>query len=571
LIQFKRLSYKNFLACGNVPIEINLDSHQKTIIIGDNGHGKSTIISALTFALFGKDFRGMNKPALVNSINKRGLEVEVEFETRGKLYKIRRGMGPNIFEIYLDGSLLNQTAYARDYQKYIEENVLKLNFNTFKQIVVLGANNYIPFMKLVTSARRAIIEDLLDITVFSKMNWILKDKIAETKDLLENLDNQIKNETQKFHISRDHLKQLAKTNELKLSQTEEDIEQQRQIIEDQMLYIDTLLAGKKLIQDKINQFTAIDTEIKRMAPAIGKVTSNIHTLNKSKDFLEKNSKCTTCNQPIDEHFKECELKRIQEELDNDQSVLGDFQEYNKELDQAKAQHDLITKDLSNIMNKILDAQSTINISTKLIQKIENDRKSAGQIDQAHIDALKEKLHDQIKIIEELKEQKKAEILRRELENVAFMLLKDTGIKTKIIQNYIPYMNKMINDYLATMDFYVSFELDENFDEKIRSRHRDVFSYENFSSGERQRIDLAILFTWREIARKKNSMAINILFLDEVGDSSLDNDGVENMMKIINTLKDTNVFVISHKDALVDKFDRAIRFKKHNNFSVIEHV
>jgi len=569
LIKFKRIKYSNYLSAGNHPIELKLDACQRTVITGENGAGKTTIISALAFALFGKDFGGINKPLLVNSINKKGLEVEVEFETRGRNYVVKRGIAPNIFEIYMDGDLLSQTAHQKDYQAYIEENVLKLNFNSFRQIVVLGSNNYIPFMRLTAGARREIIEDLLDIKVFSKMNILLRSQIVETKEYISTLDNKILVESEKANVMKSMMGKISANKKLKEMDYKKDVEEHRAKI--------TESEGKILrLQTECNTFSG---QIKRLSDALGKRNGIEDQLNSARRedkklrdqirFLTDHDECPTCRQSMQSEFKHRELAILSNSENSVKEQIGGLTPKLEQLNKIQEKSMELTGHYSHLQNDISSLRADVHINQKYIEKIEKDFANVDMASDDNVDEFQEKYAVAQGAANTYQAEKDKYVNKRESENAAYMLLKDNGIKTKVIQSYIPYMNALINEYLSHMNFYVNFELDENFKEHIKSRHRDHFSYENFSQGEKQRIDLAILFAWRAVAKKKNSMSTNLLFLDETFDSSMDGTGVDDLMKILYTLNDTNTFVISHKELMIDKFDRILKFEKQSNFSTMK--
>jgi DNA repair exonuclease SbcCD ATPase subunit len=568
LVIFKRLLYKNFLATGNDPVEIDLSSHPRTLIIGQNGAGKSTMISALTFALFGKDFRKINKPQLVNSINGKNLLVEIEFETKGKTYMIRRGIKPAVFEIYMDGTLINQSASSKDYQKYIEENVLNLNFNSFKQIVVLGSNNYVPFMRLTAQQRREIIEDLLDISVFSRMNALLKEQQEENREHLKEIEGFLKIEQEKVKMNEDFLESINKQKQDRKDRARSEID--RLLGENEMTQkqITELLTEKDTLDDKKAKFAKLVEKQKTIESFTQTMEQKVREHKTRVAFYEKNDHCPTCRQSIDGTFKAEEIHNhttafepLLESIATEKAKLTQIAET---LEKKAAVIDAL--DRTN--RRISELQSSVHINNKFIAKLETDL--VDDLDATQEEATKANLKKARKLVTEYFATKQKLMNEREVENVAALMLKDTGLKTAIVQRYIPYMNELINEYLSAMDFYVSFNLDENFQESIKSRYRDDFSYENFSEGEKQRIDLAILFAWRQIAKKKNSMATNLLILDEVGDSSLDEDGIKYVFEILRSMgEDTNIIVISHRENMVDNFDRVMKVVKKGNFSSMD--
>lgn len=568
MITFRTLRWKNLLSTGNYFTEIKLNNNAHTLVVGQNGSGKSTMLDALCFALFGKAFRNINKPTLLNSINGKDCVVEVEFSTNNKSYKIIRGIKPNLFEIYQDGELLNQDAASRDYQEYLEKFILKLNFKSFTQIVILGSASFTPFMQLSASDRRAIIEDLLDIQIFSTMNNLLKEKLSNNKDLTASKKYEIDLAKQKHDMQEKHIKDLKQDNEDRINTYEKDLQNTLAAVQD--LYsnnasfsteVDGLqadIAGKLEVENKLKTITKIESQIETL---LSKHKRDI-------GFFQQNDNCPTCRQAIALGFKEeelaslhsksqeCEegLKKIESKIINQQNKLNEINEKQKKIQQLQIKIATTNTSITET-NKYID---------KLKRQIEELKESKVVTDREQSD-LKE-LKDHLSALEaELKEL----IQDKAYYEVASGLLKDTGIKTKIIRQYLPIINKLVNKYLASLDFFVNFNLDESFKETIKSRHRDDFSYNNFSEGEKQRIDMALMLTWRAVAKLKNSSNTNLLILDEVFDSSLDTNGTEELMKILHMLEDVNLYVISHKgDILQDKFSNVIRFEKVKNFSRI---
>jgi DNA repair exonuclease SbcCD ATPase subunit len=544
-------------------------SHPRTLIIGANGAGKSTMISALTFALFGKDFRKISKPSLVNSINSKNLIVEIEFETKGKTYMIRRGIKPAVFEIYMDGTLINQSASSKDYQKYIEENVLNLNFNSFKQIVVLGSNNYVPFMRLKAQERREIIEDLLDISVFSRMNSLLKEQMDDTRDSLKELESSIKIEQEKIGLNEGFLEGLEKQKQDRKEKARSEIERLMKENEASNAKIQSYMDQKTAVEERRDKFVQLAEKKAVIESFTSTIEKNISDAKKRITFYNGNDHCPTCKQTIDAAFKAEEIHA------HETSCLANSDSLKKELSNLKKINAALEKkheafEAVDIINrKISELQSSVHINSKFIGKMELDLVDDG-VDVSQEETTKKNLKQSKKLLSDFLNAKSKLMNNREVENTAYLMLKDNGLKTAIVQRYIPYMNELINEYLSAMDFYVSFNLDENFQESIKSRYRDDFSYENFSEGEKQRIDLAILFAWRQIAKKKNSMATNLLILDEVGDSSLDEDGIKYVFEILRSMgEDTNIIVISHRETMVDNFDRVLKVVKQGNFSSME--
>ena len=568
MIVFEKVRYKNILSTGNQFTEILLNRSPTTLIIGENGSGKSTILDALCFVLFGKPFRNINKPQLLNTINNKQAVVEIEFRIGKKEYKIVRGIKPNLFEIYLNGELLNQDAASKDYQKYLEEQVLKLNYKSFTQIVILGSASFTPFMQLSTNARREIIEDLLDITVFSVMNDVLKDKVSDVKLKISDLETKSTIAKNKAEVQQEYINKLEADKQkavVQLKKEVSNVEIKIHLISNEINLFANIIDSKlKLIDDH-------DTNNAKRQKLINVVSKLNDRIKKAKDeieFYENNDSCPTCNQDINDTLKTAQIEKQTSKID----------EVEKAVEQARDQITLIQErietitaiqtEISELQNNITDLNNEVKVNNKIIAKLnlEIDAASNNDVD---IDNEKAKLKNIAKEVITLSEDKSLLNDEKYYLDVASILLKDTGIKTKIIKQYLPVMNKIINKYLQSMDFFVSFELDESFSEKIKSRHRDEFSYASFSEGEKQRIDLALMLAWRTIARMKNSTNTNLLILDEVFDSSLDASGADLLYLILDTLDaNTNVFVISHRDSMFDKFRSVIRFEKKNNFSQI---
>lgn len=568
MIIFRYVRWKNLLSTGNYFTEIKLNNDTNTLVVGENGSGKSTMLDALCYALFGKAFRNVNKPNLLNSINGKDCVVEVEFDTNNKSYKIIRGIKPNKFEIYCNGELLNQDAAARDYQEYLEKTILKLNYKSFTQIVILGSASFVPFMQLSASDRRAIIEDLLDIQIFSTMNGLLKDRLSNNKDVTVQKKSEFELNRQKFELQSKHIKELKQNNEAKVIEYEGEISSSRQTI--QTLHED--IANVTVQVEAYSSHVALQTETENKVKQLGKfesqIESNLSKFRKDLHFFQHNDDCPTCRQAIASEFKEREiqtlqskqtetengLKQLEAKLLTEQEKLNTIREVQKQI--QKLQIEIATKNTSitevnkyitRLENQIAELKTTKASTTKEEQELNTIKDSLGQLEKELRELIDDKTYYE----------------------AASGLLKDTGIKTKIIKQYLPIINKLVNKYLASLDFFVNFQLDESFKETIKSRHRDDFTYNNFSEGEKQRIDMALMLTWRAIAKLKNSSNTNLLILDEVFDSSLDTNGTEELMKILHMLEGVNLFVISHKgDILQDKFSNVIRFEKVKNFSRI---
>ena len=568
MLVFRYVRWKNLLSTGNYFTEIKLDNTSNTLVVGENGSGKSTMLDALCFGLFGKPFRSIVKPNLINSINGKDTVVEVEFNAGNKSYKIIRGIKPNIFEIYQDGELLNQDAAARDYQEYLEKFILKMNYKSFTQIVILGSASFTPFMQLSNTDRRAIIEDLLDIQIFSTMNGLVKEKLSNNKDLSIAKKHEIDIDQQKYELKESHIKQLKQNNDEKIDEYQLDIANNSN-------HIVTLETQTSEHTDKIDTLQAdvtsrLDTEqkVKKFNQLETQIETNLSKYKKDVNFFEHNDNCPTCRQTIDKHFKEEEignltnkitectvgLSQLEIKLLEEQNKLNEISEKQKQIQELQIKIATNTTSITEIKKYIVRIE-------KHIDELKNT-KDISDTEQKQLEELKVKIDEAEKELKELIDEKT-------YYEVASGLLKDTGIKTKIIKQYLPIINKLVNKYLASLDFFVNFNLDESFKETIKSRHRDEFTYNNFSEGEKQRIDMALMLTWRAVAKLKNSSNTNLLILDEIFDSSLDVNGTDELIKILHMLEDVNLFVISHKgDILQDKFNHVIKFEKIKNFSRI---
>ena len=559
----------NLLSTGNTFTEINLCKSKSTLIVGDNGAGKSTILDALSFVLYGKPFRKINKPQLLNSINNKGLLVECEFDIGKAKYKVRRGIKPTVFEVYQNDVMINQNADSKEYQEMFEKQVIKLNHKSFSQIVILGSASFTPFMQLSASSRREVIEDLLDIQIFSTMNTLLKAKIQENKDSLNNADGQIHLSEQKIELFKQNIEKLKQNNDHLIAGHRAKIQEQQTAINTNTSKKEVFEKEIAELNDKIKDSDKNTKRIKALESLQSKMNDKKNTIRHDIDFYHNNDSCPTCKQDLDSSFKDQKVQNKSSQLEELEQGL---KQLNQEMEtcwerQNEIQH--ISNMISDIIVEINNTNHEIKISENIISSHINAIKSVESqqqkidIDSNDVVVLEQ---DLVKLIE----QKNELANQKTVLEMASTLLKDTGIKTKIIKQYIPIINKLINKYLASMDFFVNFELNESFEEKIKSRFRDEFSYESFSEGEKLRIDLALLFTWRAVAKLRNSASTNLLIMDEIFDSSLDNAGTEEFLKIINTLTaDTNVFIISHKsDALYDKFHSVIKFEKQKNFSRI---
>ena len=567
MIIFKTVRWKNFLSTGNNFTEIQLDKDSTTLIIGENGAGKSTILDALCFGLFGKAFRSINKMQLVNTVNGSSALVEVEFSIGSKKLKVIRGIKPNIFEIYIDGKMYNQDANAKDYQKYLEQQILKLNYRSFTQVVILGSSTFVPFMQLKARHRRDVVEEILDIQIFSLMNMIVKQKLKTIDEEYKEVEHKYNLVEQEVILKEKYVEDIKENKRKLLAEKRNLISGNEEEVFKKKAKIKDFENDVKSMHKKIENSTDIEDRYNKLKDIHSQLKEKHRTHTRFIGFFEKNEDCPTCQQHIDETFKKgmidtensksekltSGMEELLEELKSAESKIVTIKEVNKNIQSCNVE---IAKENSSIGQLEIFNMTLYNE----VDHLENG--NVGDNDINEIEKLKESLNDLLKTRSNLREE-------RIYDEASRSMLQDTGIKTKIIKQYLPVMNKLINTYLTSMEFYVNFTLDENFEETIKSRYRDDFSYTSFSEGEKMRIDLALLFTWRAVAKMKNSTNTNLLILDEIFDSSLDGTGTDEFLKILNTLGDENVFVISHKqDQLVDKFRNTIRFEKIKNFSHI---
>lgn len=571
MIIFKKVRWRNFLSTGNVFSEVDLQKSKTNLIIGSNGAGKSTILDALTFSLFGKPFRKINKPMLVNSINEKDLLTEIEFSIGKKEYKVVRGIKPNVFEIYCDDQLWNQESTLVEQQKNFEANVLKMNYKSFTQIVVLGSSTFVPFMRLPLAQRREIIEDILDIQVFSTMNVLLKDKVRENNEEIKDLDYQVHLLEDKIDLQKKYMLELENKTKEEINRKENKISELLQNENEQHQEIARLNSEVQKHSEEMEELNNSSSKLKKLNTFLIKLQGKLQTCQKEHEFFEKNHVCPTCTQDLSDDFREEKLQSGKSKVD--EMTLG-YNDLLKAIGEEEQRHEQFSKLSNQVMtlnNSISQANFQIGSIKKSISDIENEIKeleSSNPDKKAEFVKLEGLISEKKSLNTNISESKKD----RDVLLTASQLLKDNGIKTRIIKTYLPAMNQLINQYLQSMDFYVNFTLNENFEEIIKSRYRDVFSYDSFSEGEKSRIDIALLLTWRSIAKLKNSVDTNLLILDEIFDSSLDQQGGSDLGWILRNFDDnTNVYVISHREQLEGKFDRTLTAVKEKNFSVVQET
>jgi len=568
MIYFKKVRWKNLLSTGNTFIEVDLSGKHTTLIVGDNGSGKSTMLDALCFGLFNKPFRDIKKDQLINTINMGTTEVEVEFDIGKKQYLVRRGIKPNFFEIYCNDELLDQDAANVDYQKYLEQNILKINYRSFTQVVILGSSSFVPFMQLKTAHRKEVVEDILDIKVFSTMNLLVKQKQKEMETEIKDIEKEVEHLKEKIGIQEKHIAEAQKQQQSTIDEYKDKVEKNNNTIKEYSTKIEEIQSNIKEQKDKITDEDLVKKNLKKLENFELTIENKVSKKKKDIKFYSEKDECPTCKQDIDSEFKTSMIDEGTKKLSELETAL---EQLNKEVTGKQRRLEEITTEYEKIKLKEIEIakynQSITelnNFNTKInldIERIVNSSKDVSEAQgtlKIYNENLQEKDNKKIKSLEEL-----------DYIQAAKQMLQDSGIKTKIIKMYLPIMNQLINKYLQSMDFFVNFKLDGEFNETIKSRYRDDFSYTSFSEGEKMRIDLALLFTWRSIAKMKNSVATNLLILDEIFDSSLDISGTDDFLKIINTLSDNNVFIISHKtDILIDKFKNVIQVEKHKNFTRI---
>ena len=566
MIIFKTISWKNFLSTGNQPTTVQLDKNSTSLIIGSNGAGKSTILDALTFSLYGKSFRKINKGQLVNSVNEKNCHVDIEFDINGVEWKVSRGIKPNVFKIYRNGEELNQNSSAIDQQKWLEQNVLKMNYKSFTQIVILGSSTFVPFMQLPVSSRREVVEDLLDIKIFSSMNDIVKGKIRLLKDEIKTLDLKKESLKDKVDMQKGFIKKIE-------NQTKSDIDKKKDLIqsyEDNIKekYQDGFELENQMsdLKTKMNGFSDATKRLREMGGIKGKLSARINKLASDHKFFNENTVCPTCGQDIEESFRVNRIKDSQDKASELQQGYIELQQAIKEEELRESQFSQLSEEVSSTLNGISTNNTEITGLQRQISRLESEIQTiTREIENQSVE------HDKLAELNESLQETYDNLAERKdkvsYQDFIYNLLKDGGVKAKIINKYLPLINQQVNRYLQMMDFYINFKLDEEFNETIETPIHEDFTYSSFSEGEKMRVDLSLLFTWREIARLKNSVNTNLLIMDEVFDSSLDGFGTDEFLKIIRfVIKDANIFVISHKTGLEDKFDEVLRFEKVKGFS-----
>ena len=566
MIEFQKIRYKNFLSSGNYFTEIQLNRDNDTLIVGQNGAGKSTILDALTFSLFGKPFRKINKGQLVNSVNEKDTKVEIEFAINKTKYKVLRGIKPNVFEIYKDGKKLNEDCSANEQQKTLETQVLKLNYKSFTQIVILGSASFVPFMQLSAPHRREVIEDLLDIKVFSSMSDILKEKIKVSKDSLKVLELKKESVADKIKMQKQFIRSIEEDGENDIREKQEKIVICYKESDEYQKKIEKLLLQTNNKSEEIKTYTASTATIKQLNTFRTKIQTKYQTSVTESNFFNKNTVCPTCTQNIEEAFRVNKIDHLQEVLSKYETNLSEIEQAITKEEERERKFFKLSKEITTLQNETSQLNVRVSNSIKLRKDLESEIQNiTDKIENQNAENLKlTEYKDNLKKILQDLEKVKDEFEYFQQSNI---LLKDDGVKSGIIRKYLPLINQQVNDYLQRMDFFINFTLDEEFNENIQTPVHEKFSYASFSEGEKMRIDLSLLFTWREVARLKNSVATNLLIMDEVFDSSLDGFGTDEFLKIVRfVIKDANVFIISHKNELYDKFNNCLEFEKVKGFS-----
>jgi len=569
MILFEKIRWKNFLSTGNQFTEVELNKNSTTLIVGNNGAGKSTILDALCFVLFGKSFRKINKPQLINSINEKECLVEIELKIGSTDWMIRRGIKPNIFEIYRNGSVLDQSSSAIDQQKYLEQSILKMNYKSFTQIVILGSSNFVPFMQLTAASRREVIEDLLDIKIFSSMNAIIKEKIRSLKEEIRTLDLKKESVRDKVQMQQNFIEELENLGNANVSANKEKIANINVEIDnynEENIEISNKLT---LLEKQLEEYVGATDKLRKLGNLKGKISQKVSTITKEHKFFDENTVCPTCTQSIEEEFRLNRIRSAQDNAKELQSGYKELEEAIKNEEQREHQFLDLSKEVTNLTHGISQNNIRINGLQKQIRSLEHEIQTITE-NLANRNSEHEKLENFKKDLKSVYDDLSGKKELIQYHDFSYSLLKDSGVKSKIIKKYLPLINQQVNRYLQMLDFYINFTLDEEFNETVQSPIHEDFSYSSFSEGEKQRIDSALLFTWREVAKFKNSTNTNLLILDEIFDSSLDGLGTEDFIKIIRyVVKDSNVFIISHKAGMEDRFESVIKFSKVKGFSRIE--
>jgi len=566
MILFEKIRWKNFLSTGNQFTEVELNKKSTTLIVGNNGAGKSTILDALCFVLFGKAFRKINKPQLVNSTNEKDCLVEIELKIGSTDWMIRRGIKPNIFEIYRNGSVLDQSSSAVDQQKYLEQSILKMNYKSFTQIVILGSSNFVPFMQLTAASRREVIEDLLDIKIFSSMNVIIKEKIRSLKEEIKTLDLKKESVKDKVEMQKNFIDELENLGNANINANKEkiaNIDAEIGNYNEENIEISNKLT---LLEKQLEEYVGATDKLRKLGNLKGKISQKVSTITKEHKFFTDNTVCPTCTQSIEEEFRLNRIRSAQDNAKELQSGYNELEEAIKKEEQREHQFLNLSKEVTNLTHGISQNNIRINGLQKQIRNLESEIQTITE-NLANRNSEHEKLEQFNKDLQSVYDDLSGKKELIQYHDFSYSLLKDSGVKSKIIKKYLPLINQQVNRYLQMLDFYINFTLDEEFNETVQSPIHEDFSYSSFSEGEKQRIDLALLFTWREVAKFKNSTNTNLLILDEVFDSSLDGLGTEDFIKIIRyVVKDSNVFIISHKAGMEDRFESVLKFEKVKGFS-----
>lgn len=556
------------MSVGNAPLTIEYTKHKTTLVTATNGSGKSSVMmDAICFALYGKPYRNINKPQLLNSVNGKNCVVDIHFRSGKTKYLVRRGLKPAVFEIYKNDKLMNQDAASRDYQKVLESNILKMNFRTFTQVVIMGSGNYVPFMRLKASERREFIEDVLDIKIFSIMNQLLKQHMKDTSDQEKEIKSSINMLKEKARMQESFIATLEREKENRTKEIQLQIDNATEEIVSLNEKITRLSVEVDKLTESTKDLSKIRTKLRDLIQLQDKIQKNIEKSSDDKEFYSSIEVCPTCHQTVEDHHRESIISKVDEKLNEFKDGLGNIEglmgKINSEVEEVEEKQ----KTLSNIQAEIGTAQSSITVAQRLVQKYQGEMSNL-LTSSTSVDDEKVKLKKISKDILSKDKDRKVILEQQQYNEASYSLLKDTGIKTKIIKQYVPVFNKLINAYLQHLDLFVSFELDENFNETVKSRYRDNFTYDSFSEGEKQRIDLALLFVFRQVARMKNAINVNLLICDEILDQSLDSTGIDNFFSLVGELDNTNLFVISHREGMLDRFENSIHLQKRNNFTEV---